>query len=77
MLSSSRVWAQIINSLNTVRSVFGEDATVSAGLKHFTLNLVTSVTEEIGWDFGPEDDFLTGQLRALLITAAAGAGHKG
>lgn len=46
------------------------------GLKKFTLNLVAAETEKIGWDFRPDEDFLTGQLRALLITAAGDAGHK-
>lgn len=59
-----------------VRSVFAENDTLSAGLKTFTLRLVESATEKIGWDFGPNDDFLTGQLRALLIRTAGGAGHQ-
>lgn len=60
-----------------VRSVFAENDNLSAGLKTFTLRLVESATEKIGWDFGPNDDFLTGQLRALLIRTAGGAGHQG
>lgn len=76
-LISSSVWDQIINSLNTVRSVFTENKTISAGLRSFTLNLLASVTEKIGWDFGSKEGFLTGQLRVLLITTAANAGHRG
>ena len=41
----------------------------------FTLRLVTAATEEIGWDFAPNENFLTGQLRALLISTASNAGH--
>ncbi|KAH0558894.1 hypothetical protein GP486_004479, partial [Trichoglossum hirsutum] len=71
------VWAQVINSLANVRSVFAGNEEIAAGLKEFTLRLVTPATEKIGWEFSDEEDFLTGQLRALLISAAGGAGHKG
>jgi hypothetical protein len=40
------------------------------------LQLVTPATEKIGWKYSGKEDFLTGQLRALLISAAGGAGHK-
>lgn len=76
-LNSGSVWLQIINSLAKVRSVFAGNDTLSAGLKTFTLKLVESATEKVGWDFRPTDDYLTGQLRALLIRTAGGAGHQG
>ncbi|KAI9813916.1 MAG: hypothetical protein M1832_006063 [Thelocarpon impressellum] len=71
------VWQQIITSLANVRSVFAEDDDVTAGLKRFTLKLVTQATDKLGWQFRADEDFLTGQLRALLISAAADAGHPG
>ena len=70
------MWLQIINSLAKVRSVFAANDNLSAGLETFTLKLVESATEEIGWDFRPDDDYLTGRLRALLILTAGGAGHQ-
>lgn len=70
------VWAQIINSLKKIRSIFAEDETLAAGLKSFMLKLVSMLVENIGWTFSPNDSFLTGQLRALIIQAAASAGHK-
>ncbi|KAL9028297.1 MAG: hypothetical protein Q9196_003321 [Gyalolechia fulgens] len=69
------VWAQIVASLVHIRSIFAEKKTVVHGLRQFTLKLVCSATEKIGWDFRPGEDYLTGQLRALLIDAAGGAGH--
>ena len=63
-------------SLSNVRSVFASNEAISTGLKTFTLRLVESATENIGWDFKPDEDFLTGQLRALLIGTAGLAGHK-
>ena len=41
------------------------------------LHLIGPAVEEIGWDFKPEEDYLTGQLRALLITTAGGVEHPG
>lgn len=71
------MWSQIVSSLAKVRSVFAENDTLLAGLKTFTLKLVESATEKLGWEFGPNEDYLTGQLRALLIRTAGGAGHQG
>ncbi len=77
VLTGGSVWAQIIDSQRTVRSVFVANDLVSAGLKNFTLSLVDTATEKIGWDFGLNEDYLTGQLRASLIAEAGAAGHKG
>lgn len=62
-------------SLNNIRSIFAENNAVAGGLKKFALKLVSQATETIGWDFKPEEDYLTGQLRALLISTAGSAGH--
>ncbi|KAL8944929.1 MAG: hypothetical protein Q9216_000090 [Gyalolechia sp. 2 TL-2023] len=69
------VWAQLVASLVNIRSIFAGNQAVVDGLSQFTLKLVSSATEKIGWDFRPGEDYLTGQLRALLIGAAGGAGH--
>lgn len=69
------VWAQLLASLLNIRSIFAENIPVADGLKHFTLKLLSSATEEIGWEYRPEEDYLTGQLRALLIGTAGGARH--
>lgn len=41
-------WSQILGSLNTVRSVFSDDAAVTEGLKKFTLELISPAVEKIG-----------------------------
>ncbi|KAL8712788.1 MAG: hypothetical protein Q9220_002996 [cf. Caloplaca sp. 1 TL-2023] len=69
------VWTQMISSLGNIRSVFAENGPVADGLKDFTLKLVSQATEKIGWDYTEEEDYLTGQLRALLISTAGSAGH--
>ncbi|KAL8640968.1 MAG: hypothetical protein Q9228_002172 [Teloschistes exilis] len=75
LITSHRVWSQMMASLNNIRSIFAENNAVADGLKKFTLKLVSQATETIGWDFKPEEDYLTGQLRALLISTAGSAGH--
>lgn len=70
------VWQQILTSLGTVKSVFAEDETVSNGLKAFTLKLVSPAVQKIGWEFAADEDFLTGQLRALLLSTAGANGHE-
>lgn len=75
LITSHRVWSQMMASLSNIRSIFAENNAVADGLKKFTLKLVSQATESIGWDFKPEEDYLTGQLRALLISTAGSAGH--
>jgi aminopeptidase N len=70
------VWQQIISALGNVRSVFSDIPDVSQGLKNFTLKLVADATDKVGWEFAPNEDLLTGQLRALLISTAGLAGHE-
>lgn len=41
------------------------------------MKLVTPSVEKIGWTFSPDENYLTGQLRSLLISVAGNAGHKG
>lgn len=77
LLTGDSVWSQIIENVRNVRSIFSANEVVSAGLKKFTLRLVEGATEKIGWEFAPNEDYLTGQLRALLISTAGAAGHQG
>jgi aminopeptidase N len=57
--------------------VFSGNEQVNEGLKKFTLKLVSDAAEKVGWDFKSGEGFLTGQLRAALITSAGLVGHKG
>ena len=56
--------------------MFAENSAVSKGLKAFTLQLVEQITDKIGWEATPKEDFLIGQLRSLLLTTAGGVGHQ-
>jgi len=70
------VWSSILGALGTVKSTFSEDEVISAGLKAFTLKLISPAVEKIGWEASSTDDFLTSQLRALLILSAGINGHE-
>ena len=70
------VWSQISSSLSKVRSVFSSNKEVTDGLKKYALKLVSPAAESIGWEFSDKEDYLTGQLRKLLIAMAGGAGHE-
>lgn len=74
----SRVWAEIVEQLGKLRSVFaGSSPEIEAGLRKFTSELVSAAVGRLGWDFEPGENFLTSKLRALLISAAGSAGHAG
>lgn len=77
LIDTLSVWSQIVSSLANIRSVFADNEKISTALKTYTFRLVSTTTEKVGWDFEPNEDFLTGQLRALLINTAGGAGHQG
>ncbi|KAH8820428.1 aminopeptidase-like protein [Xylogone sp. PMI_703] len=70
------VWSIILSSLSNVKSVFGEDEAITNGLKKFILYLIGPAVERIGWESGANEDFLTTQLRALLILTAGLNGHE-
>lgn len=70
------VWSQVLSSLGTVKSVFSEDSVISEALKRFTLKLISPAVEKIGFESSGNEDFLTIQLRALLILTAGLNGHE-
>ena len=59
-----------------MRSVFADNEPVATALKNFTFKLATPAADKIGWEFKESEDFLTGQLRKLLLSMAGNAGHK-
>lgn len=71
-----RVWSQISSSLANLRSIFSQNESVAKGLKRFTRELASPAAERIGWNFEPNEDYLTVQLRKLLIGMAGFAGDE-
>ena len=74
--SNYLVFSEVITTLGKIRSTFSADEQVADGLRKYTLKLVTAATDKIGWEFGAGDDYLKGQLRALLLQTAGLAGHE-
>jgi len=70
------VLAQITTSLGTVKSIFSENEEISEALRAFTLKLINDTVAKVGWEYHPDEDYLTGQLRALLIDTAGMNGNK-
>lgn len=50
---------------------------MTAGLKKFTRDLASPAADKLGWEFQANEDYLTVQLRKLLIGMAGVAGHEG
>lgn len=59
-----------------LRSVFVQNEAVSAALKKFAIELAAPAADKIGWEFKPDEDYLTTQLRKLLIAMVGHAGHE-
>ncbi|KAI1506145.1 peptidase family M1 [Biscogniauxia marginata] len=73
--SNHLVWAQVLDSLGLVKSIFSDDETIKSGLEKFALKLVGGAVEKIGWEFSDGEDYLTGLLRKRLLLSAAANGH--
>jgi aminopeptidase N len=70
------VWSQVSASLSKVRTVFSSNDKISDALRTFQRKLVSSAAESIGWNFNKDEDYLTVQLRKLLLGMAAGCRHE-
>ncbi|KAI0179940.1 peptidase family M1-domain-containing protein [Hypoxylon sp. FL1284] len=68
-------WAQVLDSLSLVKAIFGDDEAIKRGLEKFTLKLISSQVEKLGWDFPEGEDYLKGLLRKRLLFSAAMNGH--
>ncbi|RDW93211.1 M1 family metallopeptidase [Aspergillus mulundensis] len=73
---SPRVWSQISSSVGNLRSVFSQNEEVAEGLKAFARELSSTAANKIGWEFKSGEDYLTGQLRKLLIAMSGLAGNE-
>ncbi|KAL9949467.1 hypothetical protein ACHAP9_001688 [Verticillium nonalfalfae] len=71
------VWSQVLDSIASVKSVFGEDEVIKKGLQAFTLKLIDEAVGKVGWDYPEGESYLTGLLRKRLILTAGVNGHAG
>lgn len=69
------VWTQILDSISSLKSVFADDKDIKGGLEKFSLKVIDRKLKQLGWEFPPDEDYLTGNLRKQLIGVAAACGH--
>ncbi|OAQ69696.1 aminopeptidase 2 [Pochonia chlamydosporia 170] len=69
------VWTQVLDSIGSVKSVFGEDEDIKKGLENFVVKLLSDKVTEIGWDGAEDEEYLTTMLRKRIILAAVANGH--
>ncbi|KAK9353172.1 peptidase family M1-domain-containing protein [Lipomyces doorenjongii] len=71
------VWSEIVARLSSLRSaMFEQPEEVKSGLAAFTRSLVSPTVKKLGWEFKDGEDYLTVQLRSLLIGSAGTAGDE-
>jgi aminopeptidase N len=72
------VWDELLQRLSKLPScLYEQPEKVIDALRAFSRNLVSEKFAEIGWDAKPGEDYLTSQLRPLLIKEAGFAGIPG
>ncbi|GAB1318269.1 Peptidase family M1-domain-containing protein [Madurella fahalii] len=71
-----RVLSQALDSINTLKSIFGDDEQVKKGLEKFTLELIDKALKQLGWEAKKEEDFNTNLLRKRLLLTAVANSHE-
>ncbi|KAL1837987.1 hypothetical protein VTJ49DRAFT_3155 [Mycothermus thermophilus] len=71
-----RVLSQALDSLATLKSVFGDDEQIKKGLEKLTLELVEKALKLVGWEGPKDEDYNTSLLRKRLLLAAVSNGHE-
>ncbi|KAF2672497.1 hypothetical protein BT63DRAFT_369286 [Microthyrium microscopicum] len=70
------VWSQLLSSLGHIKSVFADVPDIQDGLRKFTVKVVGPVADKVGWEYAPDEDYLKGQLRALVLLHAGASGYE-
>ncbi|KAK4222805.1 putative aminopeptidase [Podospora fimiseda] len=71
-----RVLSQALDSLGTLKAIFGDDEQVKAGLEKFTLELIEKGLKQVGWQDKQGEDFNTTLLRKRLLLTAVANSHE-
>ena len=71
------VWNELVSRISSVRSAWlFEDLKVQDALKTFQRELVSPKAHSKGWTFGPDEDHIEAQFKALLFGSAGLAGDE-
>ncbi|KAK4101305.1 hypothetical protein N658DRAFT_507242 [Parathielavia hyrcaniae] len=71
-----RVLSQALDSIATLKSIFGDDKQVNKGLEKFTLELIDKALKQVGWEGAKNEDFNTSLLRKRLLLTAVSNSHE-
>lgn len=71
-----RVLSQALDSIATLKSIFGDDDQVKKGLEKFTLELIDKALKTVGFEGPKDEDFITNLLRKRLLLAAVSNSHE-
>lgn len=71
------VWESALSSIGTIKAAtIFELQSFKDALSEFTLDLISSKLNEVGYEFSDSDTFADQQLKSLLFGSAAASGHK-
>ncbi|KAK3299624.1 peptidase family M1-domain-containing protein [Chaetomium fimeti] len=71
-----RVLSQALDSIGTLKSIFGDDEQIKNGLAKFTLELIDKALKQVGWESSKDEDYNTGLLRKRLLLTAVANSHE-
>ncbi|KAK3400603.1 peptidase family M1-domain-containing protein [Sordaria brevicollis] len=71
-----RVLSQALDSVNTLKSIFGDDEEVKKGLEKFTLELIDKALKEVGWEPKQGENYNIPLLRKRLLLTAVANSHE-
>ncbi|KAK4235569.1 peptidase family M1-domain-containing protein [Achaetomium macrosporum] len=71
-----RVLSQALDSIATLKSIFGDDEQVKKGLEKFTLELIDKALKQVGWEGPKNEDLNTNLLRKRLLLTAVANSHE-
>ncbi|KAK1783249.1 peptidase family M1-domain-containing protein [Copromyces sp. CBS 386.78] len=71
-----RVLSQALDSVNTLKSIFGDDEEIKKGLEKFTLELVDKALKEVGWEPKQGENYNIPLLRKRLLLTAVANSHE-
>ncbi|TLS25061.1 hypothetical protein PpBr36_07516 [Pyricularia pennisetigena] len=71
------VLAQALDAVATLKSVFGEDEEIRAGLNSFSLKLIENHVGKLGFDVPANDSYTNSLLRKRILLTAVTSGHEG
>ena len=71
------VWSELLTRISSIRAAWiFEDQKTQDALKAFQRDLASAKAHEKGWSFGPSEDHIEAQFKALLFGSAGLAGDQ-